>query len=95
MPKYAVEVQYLLPVWACVIVEAEDAEKAKQAVIFDESGRTWDNAAEDYDSALHTTIEGCREISDEEIEQLGDNPAREQLHDVIHGTDTAEASPQK
>jgi len=51
MPKYAIEVQYLLPVWACVIVEAEDANKAKQAVIFDESGHTWDNAAEDYDSA--------------------------------------------
>jgi hypothetical protein len=95
MPKYAVEVQYLLPVWACVIVEAEDANKAKEVVIFDESGHTWDNAAEDYDSALSTTIEGCREISDEEIEQLGDNPARERLHDFIHGTGTVAEIPQK
>jgi len=77
-------------VWACVIVAAEDADKAKQAVIFDESGHTWDNPAEDYDSALRTTIEGCREISDEEIEQLGDNPARERLHDFIHSTDTCQ-----
>ena len=95
MPKYAVEVQYLLPVWACVIVEAEDADKAERAVMFDGSGHTWDNAAEDYDSALHTTIEECREISDGEIEQLGGHPAREQLHDFIHGTDTREESPQK
>jgi hypothetical protein len=55
-------------VWACVIVEAQDADKAKEAVIFDESGHTWDNVAEDYGSALRTTIEGCREISDAEIE---------------------------
>jgi hypothetical protein len=92
MPKYAVEVQYLLPVWACVIVEAENADKAKQAIICDESGHIWDDAAEDYHSTLRTTIEGCRQISDEEIEQLGDNPAREQLHDFIHGTDTSEES---
>jgi hypothetical protein len=94
MPKYAVEVQYLLPVWACVVVEAEDRDKAKQAVIFDESAHTWDNAAEDYDSALHTMIEGCREISDEEIEQLGDNPAHEQLQ-FIHGTNSSEETPRK
>jgi hypothetical protein len=79
-------------VWACVIVEAEDADKAKQAVIFDESGHTSDNAAEDYGSALRTAIEGCREISDEQIQQLGDNPAREQLHDFIRGTDMPEES---
>ena len=78
-----------------MIVAAEDADKAKQAVIFDESGHTWDNPAEDYDSALRTTIEGCREISDEEIEQLGDNPARERLHDFIHSTDTPEDIPRK
>jgi hypothetical protein len=72
-----------------------DADKAKQTVIFDESGHTWDNAAEDYDSALRTTIGGCRRISDEEIEQLGDNPAQEQLHNFIHGTNTSEESPQE
>src|SRR5262245_11627400 len=88
MPKYAVEVQYLLPVWACVIVEAGDAEEAKLAVIFDDSGRSWDNAAEDHESSLGAAIEGCREISDEEIKKLGDNPAREQLHDFICGTNT-------
>ena len=95
MPKYAIEVQYLLPVWACVIVEAEDDDSAKQAVIFDDSGHTWDNAAEDCDSALRATIEGWREISDEEIEFLGDNPAREQLHEFIHGTDRSEEAPQR
>jgi hypothetical protein len=95
MPKYAVEVQYLLPVWACVIVEADDAEEAKRAVVFDDSGHTWDNAAEDHESSLRTTVEGLREISDEEIKELGDNPAREQLHDFIRGADTPEENPQK
>jgi hypothetical protein len=72
MPKFVVEVQYLLPVWACVIVEANDAAEAKRAVIFDDSGHTWDKAAEDHESALRTTIEGCREISDEEINEFVD-----------------------
>jgi len=49
--------------WAYVIVAAEDADKAEEAVIFDESGRTWDNAAEDYDSALHTTIGAARSLT--------------------------------
>jgi hypothetical protein len=56
----------------------------------DDSGHTWDNASADYESSLSTTIQGCREISDEEIKQLGDNAAREQLHDFIRGAITAE-----
>jgi hypothetical protein len=95
MPKYAVEVQYLLPVWACVIVEAHDAKEAKRAVMFDDSGHTRDNAADDYEPSLPTTIAGCREISDAEIKALGDNPASEQLHDFIRGADTPAENPQK
>ena len=85
MPKFAVEVQYLLPVWACVIVEADDAKEAKRAVMFDDSGHTWNKVADDYESSLPTTVEGCREISDEEINALGDSPAREQLRDFVRG----------
>ena len=95
MPKFAVEVQYLLPVWACVIVEADDAKEARRAVMFDDSGHIGDKAADEYESSLPTTVEGCREISDEEIKALGDNPARERLHDFIRGADTPRENPQK
>jgi len=72
MPKYPVEVQYLLPVWARVIVVAEDADKARQAVIFDESGHTWDNTAEDYEFRAHYDRRVPRDL------RRGDRAARRQ-----------------
>ena len=84
MPKFAVEVQYLLPVWNCVIVEAENADAAQKAVMFDESSHTWDQQVEDYESSRASTIEGWREIPDQyDAEDL--NAATPQgLWDFIH-----------
>jgi hypothetical protein len=91
MPKFAVEVQYLLPVWNCVIVEAENADAAQKAVMFDESGHTWDQQVEDYESSRASTIEGWREIADEyDVEDL-EAATPQGLWDFIHEAGQHEA----
>ena len=57
--------QYLLPVWTCVIVQAENADAAQKAVMFDESGHTWDHQVEDYENSRASTIGCWREITGE------------------------------
>src|SRR5260370_40602819 len=64
MSRYAVHVQYLLPVWNCVIVNASTEEAAKQIAA---EGDVWDSAEEDYDSAHPTTVEGIRELEEEDF----------------------------
>ena len=92
MPKYVVEVQYLLPVWTCVIVEAENADAAQKAVIFDVSGHTWDHHVEDYESSRALTMEGWREIPDEyDVEDL-DAATVQALWDFIHELDDADVT---
>jgi hypothetical protein len=95
MPKFAVEVQYLLPVWNCVIVEAENADAAQTAVLFDESGHTWDRQVEDYDNSRASTIEGWREITDEyDVEDLK-SATSQGLWDFIHETDDEDVTPEQ
>ena len=94
MPKFAVEVQYLLPVWNCVIVEAANADAAQKAAMFDESGHTWDQQVEDYENSRASTIEGWREIPDEyEAEDL-DAATPQALYDFIHEPDDADVTPE-
>ena len=76
MPKFAVEVQYLLPVWTCVIVEAENADAGQKAVMFDESSHTWDQQVEDYENSRASTIEGWREIPDDYDAEISRPPPR-------------------
>ena len=91
MPKYTVEVQYLLPVWTCVIVEAENADAAQKAVMFDESGHTWDLQVEDYENSRASTIEGWREITDEYDAEDLKAATPQILYDFIHEADQHEA----
>ena len=92
MPKFAVEVQYLLPVWNCVIVEAENADAAQNTVMFDESGHTWDRQVEDYESSRASTIEGWREIPDEYDAEDLEAATPQGLWDFIHEPDDADVT---
>jgi hypothetical protein len=67
--KYAIERQYLLPVYQHLVIEAETAEEAcRKALEHDD----WDGAAEDADGARETVITALRPIpEEEEIEDLG------------------------
>jgi hypothetical protein len=92
MPKFAVEVQYLLPMWTCVTVEAENFDAAQKAVMFDESGHTWDHQVEDYDSSRASTIEGWREITDEYDAENLEAATPQGLWDFIHEPDDADVT---
>jgi hypothetical protein len=94
MPKFAVEVQYLLPVWNCVIVEAENADASQKAVMFDEDSHTWDQQVEDYESSRASTIEGWREIPDEYDAEDLEAATPQGLRDFIHELDDADVTPE-
>jgi hypothetical protein len=67
--KYAIERQYLLPVYQHLVIEAETAEEAcRKALDHDD----WEGAMEDIDSARETVITALRPIPEEEaIDDLG------------------------
>jgi hypothetical protein len=83
MPKFAVEVQYLVPVWTCIIVEADNADKAREAALENDD---WEDAEPDYESSEETEVLHIAEITNEELETIGDRPSREQLFDFINST---------
>jgi hypothetical protein len=53
--KYAIQRQYLLPVYQHMVVEADSVEQACQ--IATGGTRDWDSSEQDYDSCRETTIE--------------------------------------
>ena len=67
--KYAIERQYLLPIYQHLAIEAETAEEAcRKALDHDD----WDGAMEDIDTARETVITALRPIPEEgEIDDLG------------------------
>lgn len=67
--KYAIERQYLLPVYQHLVIEAQTADEAcRKALDHDE----WEGAMEDIDTARETVITALRPIPEEaEIADLG------------------------
>ena len=66
--KYAIQRQYLLPVYQHLVIEADTVEQACQIA----TGGTydWDTSEQDYDSCRETMVEAIRPISkdDEDAE---------------------------
>ena len=58
--KYAIQRQYLLPVYQHLVIEADSIEQACQIA----TGGTydWDTSKQDYDSCRDTTVEAIRPI---------------------------------
>jgi len=67
MPKYAIERQYLVPVYQHVLIDAPDLDAAcRQALDHDD----WDSSETDYDNSRETTIAQAVEIPpDFDLEQ--------------------------
>ena len=63
MPKYVIQREYLLPVYQYLVIEADTFEEACAEVVRPE--RDWDNAEEDYDGSLPTTITSAKMVPDE------------------------------
>jgi len=63
MPKYVIQREYLLPVYQYLVIEADTFEEACAEVVGPE--HDWDNAEEDYDGSLPTTITSAKMVPDE------------------------------
>ena len=57
--KYAIQRQYLLPVYQHLVIEADSVEHACERAIESDD---WDSSEQDYDSCRNTTIEAIRPI---------------------------------
>ena len=53
MPRFAVELEYLVPVWTTVVVEADDDNHVKAAA---DDADCWDHAETDYDSCTRIEL---------------------------------------
>jgi hypothetical protein len=60
MPKYVIQREYLLPVYQYLIIEADTFEEACIEAAGPE--HDWDNAEEDYDGSLPTTITNAKVV---------------------------------
>ena len=67
--KYAIQRQYLLPVYQHIVIEADSVEEACQRAIEHDD---WDTSDQDYDSCRGTTIEAIRQISEGDEDAEGD-----------------------
>ena len=67
--KYAIERQYLLPVYQHLEIEADSAEEGcRKAIEHDD----WETSEQDFDSSRETTINALRQIPDgKEVESPG------------------------
>jgi hypothetical protein len=62
MPKYVIQREYLLPVYQYIVIEAESFEEACAEAVGPE--HDWENAGEDYDGSLPTTITNAKVVPD-------------------------------
>ena len=60
MPKYVIQREYLLPVYQYIVIEADTFEEACAEAVGPE--HDWDNAEEDYDGSLPTTITNAKVV---------------------------------
>ena len=60
MPKFAIERQYLVPMYQHIVVEAETLEEACKKAISDDTD--WDTQEMDCDSARATTITAAKVV---------------------------------
>jgi hypothetical protein len=86
MPRFAVELEYLVPVWTTVVVEADDENHAKAAA---DDAFCWDHAETDYDSCARTEVVGCRNLKKSMARTIGAMApgcvlANNEVHDFIH-----------
>jgi len=62
MPKFVIQREYLLPVYQYLVIEADTFEEACAEAVGPE--HDWDNAEEDYDGSLPTTITNAKVLPD-------------------------------
>jgi hypothetical protein len=86
MHCFAVELEYLVPVWTTVVVEADDDNHVKAAA---DDADCWDHAETDYDSCTRIELVGCRKLPKAMARTIaamapGYALATKQMHDFIH-----------
>lgn len=90
MPKFVIERQYLLPVYQRLIIEAPSLESVLEAAIGND--HSWEDAEEDGDGALPTTITAAKIAPADREEELNKACSRG-LGTFLYENDTEEWSP--
>jgi alkanesulfonate monooxygenase SsuD/methylene tetrahydromethanopterin reductase-like flavin-dependent oxidoreductase (luciferase family) len=80
MPKYVIQREYLLPVYQYLVIEADSFEEACGEAEAVGPQHDWDNAEEDYDGCLPTTITNAKVIPEGATTDHASHRRRRFLH---------------